>query len=55
MRGDPHARAPQETAEIQLEPPLTVRYDTAYTVGLIFWLTRNRLVGSYRFLTATRR
>jgi acyl-coenzyme A synthetase/AMP-(fatty) acid ligase len=24
-------------------------------VGLMFWLTWNRLVGSYRFLTATRR
>jgi len=26
-----------------------------YTEGLIFWFTLKRLVGSYRFLTVTRR
>jgi len=31
------------------------RFVQAQTVGLMFWLRRNRLVGSYLFFKATRR
>jgi len=53
-----HRRAPpaiHRRIGSPLENPALLSRDLRYAVGLKFWLSRNRLVGSYRFLSAASR